>query len=454
MEHVYGLAQAIALYFRQQNPEVRAIAVGMDGRSHSPQIKELVCNALIDCGFDVIFVGICPTPVFSFANETLEVQAGIMITASHNPKAYNGLKIFLNKKYVFNEGIQEIKKIFLDSQTHPTCPCTRKGIYSQQEIIPTYVNILFHQFKHLKDLPIPIVIDCAHGAAAAVIPTLINVMGWTNARLLYATVDGEFPAHEADPTKEKNLTALKKEIKKNDGFFGVSFDGDADRMAAATEHAITITSGDELAAIFCDAMRQEYGDFAVITDIKCSNAIASQMKGWRLKHIMTPCGIAFVRNAMHEHGAIFGGELSCHFCFADRYFGFDDGIYAMMRLVEAMVKSSKTLQELYEALPARYCSPELRIECTHEQKFEIVESLKKQLLNRPNIYLNSIDGIRAEFHHGCASIRPSNTESVVSARFEGSSQQNLDLIMDEFYMLLVPHLDRAYLRSVLKRDNE
>lgn len=449
IDQVYRLTKAIVHYFKMQNPELKTIVVGMDGRTHSPAIKDHVCNAIIDSGTDVVFIGTCPTPLFYFANETLDVQAGIMITASHNPKAHNGFKLVLNKKSVFDQEIVTIKNLFFSdlsfSQTR------QKGFFSQQNIIPTYVNILAHQFKHLQDQPVPVIIDCAHGATAAIIPTLVQVMGWNNAQLMYATVDGEFPAHEADPTKEENMHDLRQELRMHPGFFGVSFDGDGDRFAAITEDGLLVR-GEELIAIFCKEIHEQQGQFTLVTDIKCANAIVNQLRDWQLQQVFTPCGIGFIRAAMRKHKALFGGEISCHYCFADRYFGFDDGIYAMMRLIEILVKAQVPLQAHYDALPARFYSPELRLSCDNEQKFSIVESIKQQLSQRPEIQLNVIDGIRAEFPYGCATIRPSNTEAVVSARFEGSTPQNLDLLIDEFYMMLVPHFDRTYLRSVLKKD--
>jgi len=449
IKDTYHLTQAINTYFKQQCPELNTVVVGMDGRTHSPLIKEQVCKAFIDSGINVTFIGICSTPLFYFANEILNVQGGIMITASHNPKIYNGLKLMLNKKTVFDQEISTIKELFYTNKSFPKK--VQKGFYCEESLMPNYVRMLTDQFSHLKGKPIKAIIDCAHGATAAIIPELVQQMNWPKVKLMYATVDGTFPAHEADPTKDANVKELQHKIRQKEGYIGISFDGDGDRMGAITEEGV-LMRGDELATLFCQSIKDEIGPFKMVVDIKCANALLKQFQEWNLNYTLTPCGIGFVREAMRKNNALFGGELSCHFCFNDRYFGFDDGIYAMMRLLEILDKAHCRLNILYRRLPKRYCSPDIRLTSTNEQKNSIVEKIKRSIATRPDATLITIDGIRVELPYGCATLRASNTEPIISIRFEGTDEENLDLIINEFYKLLLPYFEKSYVTRMLKSE--
>jgi len=447
IEDTYRLTHAITTYFKQQQPDLKTIIVGMDGRTHSPLIKEQICKALRDSGINAIFIGVCTTPLFYFANEILDAGAGIMITASHNPKIYNGLKLMLNKKTVFDKEINAIKDLFYSANPFPKR--IQKGTYQEEHIMPDYVRMLTDQFNHLKGKPIKAIIDCAHGATAAIIPELVQQMNWPKVKLMYATIDGTFPAHEADPTKDVNVAELKHKINEKEGYIGISFDGDGDRMGAITEEG-ALTHGDELTTIFCQSIKEEVGPFKMVADIKCASALLKQFQEWNLECTLTPCGIGFVREAMRKNNALFGGELSCHFCFNDRYFGFDDGIYAMMRLFEILDRTNCRLNILYRRLPKRYCSPDIRLISTNEQKHTVVEKIKKTISKLPNAKLITIDGIRVDLPHGCATLRASNTEPIISIRFEGTDEKNLGLITDEFYKLLLPYFEKSYLTQMLK----
>lgn len=449
IDAMYQLTIAIAQYFKQQCPHLTTVIVGMDGRTHSPAIKELVCKALIDSGLHVYAIGTVPTPLFYFANHILGAQAGIMITASHNPKDYNGLKLMLEKVSVFDEGIQDIKTRYFSNPTISAGAVP--GTYLDLTIDETYLTFLTNQFAHLKNSPVNVVFDCAHGATATIIPALVQVMNWQNARILYGTLDGTFPAHEADPSKADSMRDLQQFIAQHPTYCGIGFDGDGDRMAAVTEEGVRV-QGDEHGAIFCHEIGKTKPHSHVVADVKYANAILDQCARAGMTYTLTPCGIGFVRQTMRKHNAIFGGEISCHYCFADRYFGFDDGIYAALRLLEILHNNAQPLQKLYDALPERYCSSELRLQCSHEAKHEIVKTLHGRLAQRTDVAINTIDGIRVSSAYGCASIRPSNTEPLLSARFEGTSKQNLDRIINEFYMLLLPYFDEKYLTMMLKRE--
>jgi phosphomannomutase/phosphoglucomutase len=446
IDDTYRIAQAIATYFRQQQPTLTSLIVGMDGRIHSPQIKQQVCTAIQDMGINVIFIGVCPTPAFYYANQVLPAAGGIMITASHNPKEYNGLKLLLNKINVFDQEITAIKDLFFSD--HQFLPAHRHGNYQEHDIISAYINFLESQFAALKHSTLTAVIDCAHGATAAVIPQLVQRMSWKNVKLINDYVDGNFPAHEANPTIDDNIKDVQQRIKITPNCVGIGFDGDGDRMVAVTEQG-TPVRGDECYTLFAQALAEEIGPFTLVVDIKCANALLRLLQSHALNYILAPCGVGFVRNEMRKHHALFGGELSCHYCFNDRYFGYDDGIYAMMRLFELITTRKTTLQHRYAQLPTRYFSPELRIHCAPEKKWTIVEQVKKEVASYPNSSLITIDGIRLEVPHGCVTLRASNTEPLISLRIEGTNQKNLDTLIQEFYTLLVPHVDRTTLAKTM-----
>lgn len=450
----YRLAQAIVTYFKQQQPPVTTLIVGMDGRIHSLAIKEHVCRALQDMGINVIFLGVCPTPLFYFANEILDAQGGtatsggIMITASHNPKQYNGFKLMLNKKSVFDREIQAIKELFFSQQQF--AQAEKPGFYTEHSVLEAYIDTLTQQFAHLKNKSFKAILDCAHGATAVVIPELVQRMGWNQVQVLYGTIDGNFPAHEANPTTQENMQELQELIKARTDTIGIGFDGDGDRMAAITEQGTLVCAGDELTYLFCQAIKDAVGPCTIVVDIKCANALLQKFKEWNVDYTLTPCGIGYVRQAMRTNNAVLGGELSCHFCFKDRYFGYDDGIYAMMRLFELLYHAACPLHALHAQLPARFCSSEIRLHCDHEQPTKIVAAVKLALPQTPENTLITIDGIRLEVPYGCATVRASNTEPIVSIRFEGTSTENLDRITHEFYTLLLPYFDGAYLMKHLK----
>jgi len=446
IDDIYRITQAIAIYFKQQNPTLTTLIVGMDGRIHSPEIKKQVCTSLQDLGINVIFIGTCPTPVFYYANQILDAAGGIMITASHNPKEYNGLKLVLNKINVFDQAIVTIKELFFSNQNFS---CTQEpGSYQEQDVISPYINFLETQFLALKNNPITAVIDCANGATATVVPELIRHMGWKNITLINSTVDGNFPAHEANPTIDENIKELQESIKNRADCVGIGFDGDGDRMVAVTEAGIPIR-GDECYTLIGQALAQEHGPFSMVVDIKCANALLGSLRALGITCYFAPCGIGFVRQEMRKRNALFGGELSCHFCFNDRYFGYDDGIYAMMRIFELIITKSTTLHARYEQLPTRYFSPELRISCAQEHKWDIIASIKNQISSYPDSTLITVDGVRLETPKGCATLRASNTEPLLSLRIEGTNQENLDTLMQEFYTLLIPHVDHTILAKTM-----
>ncbi len=445
IDDVYDLARALAFYFLEHNPRLKTVVVGMDGRHHSAPIKQEVCRALTESGLNVIFIGICPSPVLYFALATLQVDAGIMITASHNPKEYNGLKICLGTESIWGEEIIKIRNLFRHKKHIVT---TVRGMLEERDVISSYVTWLSTHFAHLKNMSLSVVMDCGNATAGTVLPQLIEALEWQNVRLLYEEVDGDYPHHEADPTIEENMQDVKKILTTTTFELGIGFDGDADRMAPMTKEG-QLVLGDQLLALFAYDIVKQHPGAAVVFDVKASSAVIELLEQWGARPVMSATGYMLVKEAMKNHGALLGGELSCHFSFNDRYFGYDDGIYAALRLCELLVSSGKSLKKLLSMIPARYSSPEYRIECEEEQKMLLIKRVHDFFSKRLDATLITIDGVRVTLPYGWGLIRASNTQPMLSLRFEANSLEDLNKIKREFVMAIHKQIDKNELEQLI-----
>jgi phosphomannomutase/phosphomannomutase/phosphoglucomutase len=421
------------------------IALAMDGRVHSKAIKDQVSQAIIDAGIDVLFLGVCPTPALYFSQHTTTAHAGIMITASHNPKEYNGLKLCLNKESVCGDGIREIRTLY-KNRVH--IQSDTKGKLVEQPIHDAYITWLVDQFAHLKNLEMPLVMDCGNGVAGTIVPTLVRRLGWKNTTILYADIDGTYPHHDADPTIEKNMADVKHVLATTSCQLGLGFDGDADRVAAMTKDGYLIP-GDTLLALLAKPIIQEHPGAKVVCDVTSSSALLHVIQCWGGECFMVPTGHASIKAAMKKEHAVIGGELSCHFTFADRYFGFDDGIYAALRLIEYMHTSKQTLNDLINVFPALASSPSIRIPCTCSQVTKMIDAVKKHYEKKPETTILAIDGIRVTTPYGWGLIRASNTQPVISLRFESKTAAELAQIKKEFARILAPYFDQDTLSQYL-----
>lgn len=446
IDEVADLARAIAFYFVSKKPGVKKVALGMDGRLHSPAIKNQIVKGLTESGLDVVFIGVCTTPVMYFGMHNTPVDAGLMITASHNPKEYNGLKIMLGKEGVSGASIQEIRRLFHESRSltpHET------GTYIEKPLVSTYVKWITDHFKHLKGLKISAVVDCGNGAGGTVMPDLIKRMGWANVMLQYGEVDGTYPHHEADPTVEKNMSDVKDILASTNIAIGIGLDGDCDRMAPMTKSGFLVP-GDQLLALYAHKVVQEHPGANVVFDIKSSSALIETLEKMGAVPRISPSGHSIIKNSMKEYGALLAGELSCHFFFHDRYFGYDDGIYAMMRLFELLHETGKTLEELLANVPKKISSREYRIACEDAMKQQIVAAIKNDLLQRPDVQALTIDGVRATMPYGWGLVRASNTQPALTIRFESDTYEGLDRVKQDFYTVLMPYFDPAWLKQQLE----
>jgi phosphomannomutase/phosphoglucomutase len=442
-EKTYQLGQALAWYFKETCPHVTTIAIGRDGRTHSQALCDETIRAFIDSGINIIDLGVCSTPIVYFAQEKLPVHGGIMITASHNPPQYNGFKLILDKHLVHSNQIQQIKAAYeAEKKITPLLP----GTLIKQSLTNEYVYFMVDQFPHLLGSDIHAVIDCANGATGAIIPQLIKKFDWKNVRTIYDTVSGT-PHHQADPTKEQNVIDLKQALSTSPQSCGIAFDGDGDRMGAITEQG-TLLHGDELGALFCSHIKKRVDSCTVVTDVISSHVLRNWMEHAGITCITSRVGHAFIKEAMAQNNAVFGSELSCHFCFADSYFGYDDGIYAMLRLFEIIITTQQSLQTHYEQLPKR-SNFAIRIPYEPSQKDTIIAAVTTHFTEKQEYRISTLDGVCAEDACGWGLIRPSNTEPVLSLHFEGNSHARLETIKRDFYNALRKTMDGHAVKQAL-----
>ncbi len=442
IEQIYDLGRALVYFFKQRNPAIKTIAIGMDGRVHSPQIKDELVRAVQDSGIDVVFVGLCHSPALYFATHTQPVDAGLMVTASHNPKEYNGIKISLGKESVWGTAIQDIYRLYTDEK-HIEAPI--RGSYREYDILADYTAWLVDHFKHLQHMQLSAVIDCGNGAGGSVIPSLIKKMNWPNVQALYAEVDGTYPHHEADPVKPENMHDVKRIMREQDLAVGIGLDGDADRMAPMSPKG-QLVSGDLLLGLFARELLKKQPGAAVVCDIKSSSALIDYVKQLGAQPVVSPSGHSIVKQQMLEHNALLGGELSCHFFFKDRYFGYDDGVYALLRLFE-LLEQGPDLDELLQVYQAMHTSSEFRIACDEEKKQLIIQTVTDIFAQKDNAQLITIDGVRATMPYGWGLLRASNTQPVLSLRFESPTADGLARIKDEFIQALALFYPQDYLKQ-------
>ncbi len=439
----YELGRAIGTYFSTQEKPVQRIALGMDGRTHSKALKESLSKALIDQGFDVTFIGTCTTPVLYFVLNTMNLDAGLMITASHNPAEYNGVKIMQGTECVFGPSIKTIQNIYTSRAFKEL---KAGGSYVEIDAITSYVDWLASKFSHLKGSKLSVIFDCGNGAAGTVLPQLIEKMDWKHMGLLYGDVDGTYPHHIADPTVDAYVKDLKAEVATRNAALGIAFDGDCDRMAPVTKSG-TLIAGDRLLALFSKPLIEKNPGASIVFDVAASTGLIDLITQWGGNPIMSRTGHAHIKAAMKKHNALLAGEISCHFMFKDRYFGYDDGIYAALRLIELLEETHKPLEELLMVFPTRATSPTYRLHCPYEKRDAVLKMLKENLAEKPDTEVLLMDGIRVNFAQGWALVRPSNTEEMLSMRFEGNSKECLESIQHDFAHLLDGHIDCPFKKA-------
>ncbi len=429
-----GLGKAFAIYLKEKTKKEKLkISIGYDARLSSKAIFSAVCLGLNCNNVDVIDIGLVPTPAQYFSLFRLGVDGGIMITASHNPPEYNGFKLSLNKETLYGKQIQEIKDIMVSIKEPGDCK-DRTGKIESYDILKDYENYLVDQFKHLKafDNKPRVVLDAGNGTGGIVGFPVMKKLGF-DVKGIFIEPDGNFPNHHPDPTIEKNLYALKEEVISNGYDIGIGYDGDADRIGALLKDG-EMLYGDQLLLLFAEDIIQDNKGAKIIGEVKCSEVLFERVEQLGGVPIMYKAGHSLIKAKMKEENALLAGEMSGHIFFADRYFGYDDAVYASLRLLEITTLKNMDLIKWRNALPKRFNTPEIRMDCPDEKKTDVVKKiinyLKKQKdLNIKNI--NTIDGIRFKTENGWGLVRASNTQPSLVLRFEADSKRNLSFLKDK-----------------------
>ncbi len=403
---------------------VKAIAIGRDGRLSGPELAGALASGITHAGVDVIDIGRVPTPMSYFAAHELGTDSCVSVTGSHNPPEYNGLKMVLAGQTLYGDMIQNLRRRIASADF-----CEGRGVVRHASVRQAYIDRIVGDVKLARSMKI--VIDCGNGVAGSVAPELFRRMGCTVTQL-FCEVDGNFPNHHPDPSKPENLVDLQRALRESDAELGLAFDGDGDRLGVVTKDGEIIYPDRQLMLFAADVLTRNPGA-QIIYDVKCSRWVTESIRFQGGEPLMWNTGHALIKTKLRETGAPLAGEMSGHMFFKERWYGFDDGLYAGARLLEIVSRWADAGWPL-KNLPNAISTPELNLKMQEGEPHELVARLRKQgkkLLPGAR-ELNLIDGVRAEYADGFGLARASNTTPVVVLRFEADNQSALDRIQREF----------------------
>ncbi|MDM8535128.1 phosphomannomutase/phosphoglucomutase [Desulfobacterales bacterium HSG17] len=422
-EDVRDIGKAYGTLLIKQNK--KTVSVGRDCRETSEKFAQLFIDGIISTGCSVIDIGTCPTPVLYFSIHHLNLEGGAMVTASHNPPEYNGFKLLSGTDSIHSQGLQDIRDL-VEKQAF----VQGKGTVSKKDVITPYQDYILSNIniKH----QIKIGIDAGNGTGGITALPVLKSLG-CDVRHIYCDMDGRFPNHEADPTQKKNMLDLIKLVKENKLDLGVGYDGDADRIGVVDKNG-EIIYGDQLMVIYAREILQRDPGATFISEVKCSMVMYDDIKKHGGNAIMWKTGHSLIKKKMKEENAALAGEMSGHMFFKDRYLGFDDALYATCRLLEIMADTGKGVDELIQDLPKTFTTPELRVDCSDEIKFSVVDKIVTHFKEKQDII--DIDGLRALYDDGWGLVRASNTQPALVLRFEALSDKRLNEIRNEIESVL------------------
>jgi phosphomannomutase/phosphoglucomutase len=390
------------------------IVVARDCRLTSPMISEEVTEGLISTGCDVLDGGICPTPTLYFGVRHLEADGGLMITASHNPPQYNGFKICRGYDTISGEEIQRVRGIIEEGAFQEG-----KGSYAQEEIGEPYVERVVRDITVTPG--IKVAFDAGNGTGGPLGVRILKSLG-CDLHPLYCEMDGTFPNHPPDPTVLDNMKDLIKEVEADSLMLGIGVDGDADRIGVV-DSAGEVVFGDMLLLLFARDVLADHPGASIISEVKSSDRLYRDIEAHGGRAIMWKTGHSLIKNKMKETKALLAGEMSGHMFFADRYYGYDDALYASCRLLEVVSKAGTSLAELLGDVPHSHTTPEIRVECPDAEKFGLVGRLREEFSSKYRVI--DVDGVRIVFEDGWGLVRASNTQPALVLRFEARSKERL-----------------------------
>jgi phosphomannomutase/phosphoglucomutase len=410
-----------------------AIAIGRDGRLSGPELIAALARGIQKSGIDVIDVGCVPTPMVYFAAHHLRTRCAVMLTGSHNPPDYNGLKMVLADETLSGETIQRLRQRIEQSDlTHGT------GSYSQQDISADYIARIVSGIRLAR--PMKVTVDCGNGVAGAYVAGLYRQLG-CEVEEMYCEVDGHFPHHHPDPSQPENLHDLIAALRDNDSELGLAFDGDGDRLGVVTKDGRIIYPDRQLMLFAADVLSRNPGA-EIIFDVKSTRNLFGWIREHGGKPVLWKTGHSLVKARMRETGALLAGEMSGHMFFKERWYGFDDGLYAGARLLE-ILSSVKDPSATLNSLPDAFCTPELHIHTAEGENHALLAQLQKTAQFTGAREVITLDGLRVEYADGFGLARPSNTTPVIVLRFEADSEEGLQRIQDDFRRVFhqaAPHL--------------
>lgn len=426
LKGVYEIGRAIGTEAAARGQ--RSVITARDGRNSSRELRDALAKGLCDSGCDVFDLGSTPTPVLYFATHYLDINSGVMITGSHNPPEYNGLKIVLDGETLFGDAIQKIRTR-VETQDYTT----GEGVIQSTEIIPEYIK------QVTKEIPPPlgnsfkVVVDCGNSVPGIVAPQILRAIGHEVIEL-YCDVDGNFPNHHPDPSQPENLHDLIGAVRDEDADLGLAFDGDGDRLGVVDGEGKIIWPDRQMILFARDVLSRNPGA-KIIYDVKCSGVLRDEIKKHGGEPIMGQTGHSLIKKKMKETGALLAGEMSGHIFFKERWYGFDDALYAAARLLEILSTAGGSLDGVFGALPERVSTAELRLEMPEQEHAEFMQNVLAAASFDDGV-VTTIDGLRVDFSDCWGLIRPSNTTPCLVLRFEGDDKAALDKIKTRFRELL------------------
>ena len=418
----YTIGKAYGTYLKQKIGGDKVI-VGEDNRFSSPSLADALIKGILSTGVDVIYLGVVTSPMLYYANEIYDIRAGIMVTASHNPKEYNGFKIAFDEKgEICGDEITEFRDFVLTADF-----IDGEGSLERIDIKEAYVNMMISKFNFKKK--IKVVVDGGNGTSSVIVKDVFDKLN-LDVTYIYCDSNPDFPNHHPDPAEAENMVDLQNKVLELGADIGIAFDGDCDRVGCVDNEGKVISS-DYYMAIMSKYILPTIDKKGIMFDVSCSKTLSDEIRKNGGEPKVYKTGNSYIKREMLKEGLLFGGEISGHTFFKDKFYGFDDGIYAGLRMVEVIDNETKTLSEIESTLKKYYSTPVLKITVSEESKAKIVEKVKQYCLDK-GYNTSTIDGARPEFDDGFAIIRMSNTSPKLTIRFEAETKERLEEMKEEF----------------------
>ncbi|MCC6708699.1 MAG: phosphomannomutase/phosphoglucomutase [Gammaproteobacteria bacterium] len=426
-DSVYEIGRALGAEAESRGQ--KTVVVARDGRHSSEPFMQALTKGLLESGRDVLDIGLAPTPVLYFATNYLDAHSGVMITGSHNPAQYNGLKIVLDGQTLSGEAIQAIRRR-VDSRDY----IEGTGSMQSTDIVAEYIRRISEEIPVSLGDALKVVVDCGNGVPGMVAPAILRAIGHDVVEL-FCDVDGDFPNHHPDPSLPENLQQLIAAVQEEGADLGLAFDGDGDRLGVVDAEGNIIWPDRQMILFARDVLTHNPGA-KVIYDVKCSRHLPLEIEAAGGEPVLSKTGHSIIKNLMQESGAMLAGEFSGHIFFRDRWYGFDDALYAAARLLEILVNSGKTPAEVFAELPGGHATPELRLDMPESRHAEFMDQVMSATEQFEYAEINTLDGMRADFVDSWGLIRPSNTTPCLTLRFEGDDAESLEDVKNRFRKMI------------------